>query len=86
MKLELPKVTLEPQDLSHLHSLLGEAYRAHPAGLPDADELVSRAQREGAVYTHYQTLADETSSAAQRIAQIAFEAGVQYAKLNKFQP
>ena len=80
MKLELSKVTLEPEDLNHLWNLLGEAYRADGNGLPPqlGEPQPSRAVREGQTWKHYETLAAEMRTAAEKIAQTAFERGVAY--------
>lgn len=82
MKLELPKVALEPTDTSPLQRLLCEAFRAVNVGgvVPPTDSpQPSRADRESETWAHYQTLSAELQSAAEKLAQAAFVQGIAYA-------
>lgn len=81
MKLELPKVTLEPIDTNRLHDLLGMAWREDGSTLPP-DGQTSRAERDSEPYKQHQKLAAEVVKAAERIAQDAFAAGVEYSRHN----
>ena len=81
MKLELPKVTLEPSDISRLHDLLGMAWR-YDGSSTSPDGQTSRAERDGPIYEQYETLAAEVMKAAEVIAQDAFAAGAQYSRQN----
>ncbi len=69
MKIEIPKILLEPSDISRLHNLLGMAWR---------DDGAEHSNTEDSPNKRYALLANETGKAATEIAQLAFETGMKY--------